>query len=159
MAIEDFVTMEGIPVNGYVCAGVPSETGYGFEVVYFDDPCPVRADWARRMWLRQWRDMRLVETDWLENSSVPMSTTEREAWKAYRQQLRDLPSCGCSISVEAPYPPSIDPNVDTKYSPWRDNTPPPKPDGWEPPRSASTSDVINQLIPGAYDHGDHDFTI
>jgi len=42
----------------------------------------------------QWSDLRttrsklLTETDWMANSDVTMS----DAWKTYRQQLRDLPA-------------------------------------------------------------------
>ena len=42
---------------------------------------------ARRMQsLRIQRDRLLVETDWMGNSDVTMST----AWKNYRQALRDI---------------------------------------------------------------------
>lgn len=153
MAIEDFPTYEGTPVIGYVCVGVPNtDTGYGWEVVYFDDPDFERADWARRMWLRQWRDMRLTETDWMENPSVPMTEHERDAWKAYRQQLRDLPGCGCSISVECPVPPCFDESIETNYIPWRINGgeelgAPPKSEGWQPPPSMTDTQVIDMRNP------------
>jgi len=38
--------------------------------------------------LREKRNRRLAETDWMANSDVTMS----DDWKTYRQQLRDLPS-------------------------------------------------------------------
>ena len=38
--------------------------------------------------LRQDRDMKLKKSDWMANSDVTMS----DAWKTYRQALRDLPS-------------------------------------------------------------------
>jgi hypothetical protein len=38
--------------------------------------------------LRVERDRLLVETDWMGNSDVTMSS----AWKTYRQELRDLPA-------------------------------------------------------------------
>ena len=38
--------------------------------------------------LRNFRDMRLAATDWLALSDVTMS----DAWKKYRQDLRDLPA-------------------------------------------------------------------
>lgn len=38
--------------------------------------------------LRQERDTKLAETDWMGNSDVTMST----AWKNYRKALRDLPA-------------------------------------------------------------------
>ena len=38
--------------------------------------------------LRRTRTELLAETDWMSNSDVTMS----DAWKTYRQQLRDLPA-------------------------------------------------------------------
>ena len=38
--------------------------------------------------LREDRNTLLAETDWMANSDVTMS----DAWKTYRQQLRDLPA-------------------------------------------------------------------
>ncbi len=38
--------------------------------------------------IREQRDNLLEETDWMANSDVTMS----DAWKTYRQQLRDLPA-------------------------------------------------------------------
>ena len=38
--------------------------------------------------LRQERNQKLTETDWMANSDVTMS----DDWKTYRQALRDLPS-------------------------------------------------------------------
>ena len=38
--------------------------------------------------LRRRRDILLVETDWMANSDVTMS----DAWKTYRQALRDITS-------------------------------------------------------------------
>ena len=45
---------------------------------------------ADRAWdaLRNKRNLLLAETDWMANSDVTMS----DAWKTYRQELRDLPS-------------------------------------------------------------------
>lgn len=40
--------------------------------------------------LRVERDKRLVESDWTQNPDVPEAT--RNAWTAYRQELRDLPA-------------------------------------------------------------------
>ena len=45
---------------------------------------------AARAWqaLRRERDNKIVKSDWRANSDVAMS----DAWKTYRQALRDLPS-------------------------------------------------------------------
>ena len=48
------------------------------------DAAPTR----RMIELRRQRDVLLAETDWMANSDVTMS----DAWKTYRQQLRDLPA-------------------------------------------------------------------
>tara|TARA_Y100001973_G_C5143348_1_gene304103 strand:+ start:828 stop:1154 length:327 start_codon:yes stop_codon:yes gene_type:complete len=39
--------------------------------------------------LREQRNSRLAESDWMAGSDAP---TMSDAWKAYRQELRDLPS-------------------------------------------------------------------
>ena len=38
--------------------------------------------------LRRQRDNKIADSDWMANSDVTMS----DAWKTYRQELRDLPS-------------------------------------------------------------------
>ena len=44
---------------------------------------------AREMnWIRDHRNGLLAETDWMANSDVTMS----DAWKTYRQLLRDIPA-------------------------------------------------------------------
>ena len=44
---------------------------------------------AREMnWIRDHRNGLLAETDWMANSDVTMS----DAWKTYRQDLRDIPA-------------------------------------------------------------------
>ena len=45
---------------------------------------------AARAWeaLRRERDNKIAKSDWRANSDVTMS----DAWKTYRQELRDLPS-------------------------------------------------------------------
>ena len=46
-------------------------------------------------WLRGQRDQLLAQSDWMANSDVTMS----DAWKTYRQQLRDLPAQYDNTSV------------------------------------------------------------
>lgn len=41
--------------------------------------------------LRRERDQRLAASDYLMMPDYPASEAERDAWAAYRQQLRDLP--------------------------------------------------------------------
>ena len=49
------------------------------------------ADAAARAWvrLRNQRDVKLAASDWMSFSDSP---TMSDAWKTYRQELRDLPS-------------------------------------------------------------------
>ena len=49
------------------------------------DAIVIEHQWAD---LRETRNKLLAETDWLANSDVTMS----DAWKTYRQALRDLPA-------------------------------------------------------------------
>ena len=42
--------------------------------------------------LRQERNRRLAEVDWVFSSDYHISSEERDVWVAYRQALRDLPS-------------------------------------------------------------------
>ena len=48
--------------------------------------------WVR---LRNQRNVKLTESDWMANSDVTMS----DAWKTYRQKLRDFPSTLNDTSV------------------------------------------------------------
>jgi hypothetical protein len=50
----------------------------------YDDAEPARAMEA----LRKERNAKLAASDWMANSDVTMS----DAWKSYRQALRDLPA-------------------------------------------------------------------
>jgi hypothetical protein len=51
--------------------------------------------------VRRERDERLTASDWTQMSDSPLSETQRAAWAAYRQALRDLPSV---YSGEGPIP-------------------------------------------------------
>ena len=46
------------------------------------------------------RNRRLAETDWMANSDVTMT----DAWKTYRQALRDLPAHSNWPNLKAPAP-------------------------------------------------------
>lgn len=53
--------------------------------------------------VRQERNQRLAECDWTQLSDAPV---DRDAWAAYRQALRDVPSQeGFPAAVEWPVPP------------------------------------------------------
>ena len=53
---------------------------------------------AARAWeaLRVERDNKIAESDWRANSDVTMS----DAWKTYRQSLRDLPGTLNDVTVQ-----------------------------------------------------------
>ena len=42
--------------------------------------------------LRVERNKLIAETDWTQANDIPFSTSKKEEWQAYRQQLRDLPA-------------------------------------------------------------------
>ncbi len=60
---------------------VPTED----ELLEESDKMKHKLDWRD---LRRVRNNKLAETDWMANSDVTMSN----AWKTYRQALRDLPA-------------------------------------------------------------------
>ena len=80
---EEFV------LNGYSYSGLdwrasttkPTETELNNKVSEMNAAEPMRL-------LREERNKRLVETDWMANSDVTMT----DDWKNYRQALRDLPA-------------------------------------------------------------------
>ncbi len=49
--------------------------------------------------LRKLRNKKLTETDWTQNSDVPVETKNK--WTAYRQALRDLPADASKRSINA----------------------------------------------------------
>ncbi len=60
----------------------PTEAEIDAEVIKLNNAEPMRL-------LRIERDKKLAETDWMTLSDT---TTMTDAWKTYRQQLRDLPA-------------------------------------------------------------------
>jgi hypothetical protein len=48
---------------------------------------------ARDYWeeLRVLRNQRLTESDWTQVADAPLTEEQKDAWKNYRQELRDLP--------------------------------------------------------------------
>lgn len=42
-------------------------------------------------WFRDRRDILLAQCDWTMLPDAPITSAEREQWKAYRQALRDIP--------------------------------------------------------------------
>lgn len=55
--------------------------------------------------LRNIRNQKLYESDWTQFTDSPLTEEEKESWRIYRQQLRDLPSI-----IEDPKSLVLDPN-------------------------------------------------
>lgn len=66
-----------------------------------DDPSPDDAmDQLRRL-----RTARLIESDWTQLDDSPLSMAQKEAYKEYRQALRDYPATVDAVAwTAAPYP-------------------------------------------------------
>jgi hypothetical protein len=64
------------------------------------------AEAARDYWaeLRYLRDQRLFDTDWTQVSDAPLTESQKNDWRTYRQQLRDLPG-----NITEPKPLVLDP--------------------------------------------------
>lgn len=93
-----------------VVKGVASEDG---TVTLAQDPLKVQAklDQAWRD-LRSQRNARLAATDWTALSDAHLSQDRKDAWFAYRQELRDLPDLVTDpLSVEWPLDPTQAPVV------------------------------------------------
>lgn len=43
-------------------------------------------------WMRQRRNLMLLECDWTVGADSPLSDSKKAEWQTYRQALRDLPS-------------------------------------------------------------------
>lgn len=53
----------------------------------------VADDFAREAaFIREARDRLLAESDWTQAADSPLPQIKKEAWAAYRQELRDIPS-------------------------------------------------------------------
>ncbi len=78
---------------------------FGPEGPYLDDPSApsVEQQLAR---LRDTRDARLKACDWTQLADADLSAEQLAAWRAYRQQLRDLPATADLDQVAWPTPPA-----------------------------------------------------
>ena len=84
---EMFRKVTGSDENGSAIeSSNPSDFGTTWSAVSAKKTELVNAEPMRL--LREERDRRLAETDWMANSDVTMS----DAWKTYRQNLRDVPA-------------------------------------------------------------------
>jgi hypothetical protein len=63
-------------------------------------------DGDRMSYLRHVRDLLMNITDWTQAADSPLTETQRAAWAAYRQALRDLPQAyGGEGAIEWPVAP------------------------------------------------------
>ncbi len=89
-----------------VCAMATRDPETG-EITLQEDPIKVQAklDQAWRD-LRSQRNARLAETDWVALADAHLSQDKKDAWFAYRQELRDLPELITSPTdlVSVPWP-------------------------------------------------------
>ena len=67
-------------------------------------------DWSRLV--RKFRTIRLTNSDWTQVTDNSLTDEQREAWRFYRQQLRDLPS-----SVDEQYYKDMVNNQDDEHWP------------------------------------------
>ena len=85
----------------------------GDEVTLIEDPAKVQAKLAAA-WtaLRTERNRRLQASDWVALADAHLSQDRKDAWFAYRQELRDLPDLVTDpLSVEWPLDPTQAPVV------------------------------------------------
>lgn len=52
--------------------------------------------WAK---IRRDRDLKLTMSDWSQMPDSPLSSESKEAWRVYRQALRDLPAANAGVTV------------------------------------------------------------
>lgn len=79
---------DGNLVNGYVEGSYQANN---FQVVN-NEVIPYQAPIDCVIWVREQRNILLTNSDWTQNNDSPLSETKKQAWKTYRQALRDLPS-------------------------------------------------------------------
>ena len=87
MGIEDFVVE--VATGNILQPTLTTEQQNQFEALKV-------SEWPK-MKLRARRDKLLEQCDWMANSDVTMS----DAWKTYRQALRDLPANSPSASINS----------------------------------------------------------
>ncbi len=71
------------------CAGVEDQDGV-LVAVLDEEKHEAKQE---RLWIvfRQQRDAKLAACDWTQMSDAPLNAQDKQAWRDYRQELRDLP--------------------------------------------------------------------
>jgi hypothetical protein len=75
--------------SGYIVDPAPSRLVRQLLAELAARPAP---EGDRLAYLRHVRDLLMGCTDWTQANDSPLSESQRAAWAAYRQALRDLPS-------------------------------------------------------------------
>lgn len=99
---EDLVAF-GMSPNAVVCADAriaPKPHWLAARVFAAAFACPPLDD-DSLAYMRDVRDLAMAATDWTQAADSPLTETQRAAWAAYRQALRDLPA---NYSGEGPIP-------------------------------------------------------
>lgn len=86
----------------------PSQMGYGWSAapyVFEVDPEKYLAK-EGRLWqqVRNKRNQLLADCDWTQVADAPLTEEKKEAWRAYRQALRDLPGTIVDVWKEVAWP-------------------------------------------------------
>lgn len=86
----DFITLPVPEGAEQETLGVESDGQGGF--TFITDPIKVQAN-LDQAWtaLRAERNRRLAASDWTQLADAHLSQEKKDAWAAYRQELRDLP--------------------------------------------------------------------
>lgn len=62
---------------------------------------------SRQVSEREIRNRLLMESDWIEFPTSPLTDEKRDAWRTYRQALRDVPTqAGFPLEIQWPVKPS-----------------------------------------------------
>lgn len=48
-------------------------------------------EWSKWQLVREKRNKLLAESDWTQVPDAPLTTEQKQAWRQYRQELRDIP--------------------------------------------------------------------
>ena len=78
------------------------------EIAEFNASFPTEAELLARKWerVRQNRNSRLADSDWVVTKALETGAAVTDAWKNYRQALRDVPTQSDPDNITWPTEPS-----------------------------------------------------
>lgn len=106
-SINDFIIPAAYELTGnisgsFICRGETSYENFVWDTELYKGSIPTKTEVmtkAQELFdkeamrrLRIERDNLLISTDWVVTKAAETGVAETDAWKAYRQALRDLPS-------------------------------------------------------------------